>query len=203
MITAPIFPNSYVVFDFETSGLEPEWCQVIQMSALKVINGKSQPAFNRFVKCPKKLDKKITELTGITDERLAVEGIEAGLAWREFSEYIGNYALVGHNSINFDRLFLEAAIKSGKAQKVGVSRHIDTAMLYKAHKMGERQKYYESHFMFATRIGMIRAKGVYFKLTLCMQELGIDVTQFTAHQSDSDCEMTNLLYRKIAQLDQN
>lgn len=200
MITAPIYPNNYVVFDFETSGLDPVASQVIQMSALKVVNGLPSERFNRFVRARKKLDTKIVELTGITDEKLADEGVEPNEAWELFGKFIGKWALVGHNSI---RLFLEEAVKAKKLDKVGISRHIDTAMLYKAWKMGERQRYFESHFMFATRIGMTRAKGVYFKLTLCMEELNIDCTQFTAHQSDSDCEMTNLLYRKITRIDQS
>lgn len=201
MITAPLFPSQYVVFDFETSGLDENSCQVTQMSALRVVGGQRQMPFNLYLKCDKKLDPKVTELTGITDELLASQGVDHETAWKQFAEYIGGWALVGHNSINFDKKFLDVAFRHFGLKEPGVSRHIDTAMLYKAWKLGERQRFNESHFMFATRIGMIRAKGVYFKLTLAMQELGIDCTGFTAHRSDADVEMTNLLYRKITQLD--
>lgn len=201
MITAPLFPSQYVVFDFETSGLDENTCQVVQMSALRVVGGQRAVPLNLYVKCPKPLDAKITELTGITDQMLVEQGVDEESAWKQFAEYIGGWALVGHNSINFDKKFLDVAFTKHKLKAPGVSRHIDTAMLYKAWKLNERQRFNESHFMFATRIGMIRARGVYFKLTLAMQELGIDCTGLTAHRSDADVEMTNLLYRKITQLD--
>ena len=191
------FPqDNYVVFDFETTGFIPGEAHVIQMSALKV-KGDKITEFNEFVKVDYPVPEKITELTGITDAKLAESGQDEEDAWFLFNNFIENLPLVGHNSIAFDRLFLEEAAKRWRFDAPIASRYIDTAMMMKAKKLGETPKYYENHYRFCIRISEIRAKGVYYKLQLCCDELGLDTSHLTAHQSDSDYHMTNMLYRHI------
>lgn len=191
------FPSTnYVVYDFETTGLDPQTSEVIQLSALKITTGEPQ-RFNAFVNIGKPLPEKIVELTGITNELLEKEGFTANSAWDKFNTFTAGSILVGHNIINFDRLFLEKAFTEYGFKLPTRGHYIDTAMIYKALKIGESPKYYEDHFRFCQRVSEIRAAGVKFKLVLCCQELGIDISQFTAHRSDSDIEMTNLIYQKF------
>lgn len=193
------FPTSnYIVFDFETTGLNPAVDSVIQMSAIKIENGVKKESFNRFVKVSTPLPDKIVELTQITNEMLEKEGVLAEIAWKEFDAFIGpNFAMIGHNIVNFDVKFLVSHYDRFQIKIPMEHRYIDTAMLFKAKKLSEEQKYFERHFDFAMRIGQIKAYGIKFNLGLCCKELGIDVSMFQAHRADSDIEMTNLIYRKF------
>jgi DNA polymerase III alpha subunit (gram-positive type) len=191
------FPETnYVVYDFETTGLDPQTSEVIQLSALKITRGEPQ-RFNAFVKIGNPLPEKIVELTKITNELLEKEGVSKYDAWSEFRGFISGNVLVGHNVICFDRLFLEKAFTDYGFIIPHKAFYIDTAMIYKALKLGEAPKYYEDHFRFCQRVGEIRAAGIKFNLVQCCKDLGIDISQFTAHRSDSDIEMTNLIYRRL------
>ena len=72
--------DSMVVFDLETSGLNAEMDQIIEIAAIKVVsqNGRLQIAdeVDEMVALPfgQRLSTKITELTGITNEILRREG---------------------------------------------------------------------------------------------------------------------------------
>ena len=63
--------KDYVVFDLETTGLSPEKDTMIEIGALKVIQGKVADRFSEFINPHQKLTEQISELTGITDEMLA------------------------------------------------------------------------------------------------------------------------------------
>lgn len=41
----------------------------------------------------------------------------------------------------------------------------------------------------------MKVPGLKYKLTLCCQELGIDISEFEAHRADADVEMCHLLYK--------
>src|SRR5690242_2559618 len=100
-----VYPiQKYVVFDFETTGFVPSKNEVIQLSAIKFINGLKHN-FNAFVKVGFPLEKVTTDLTGITDEILNKEGKEKESAWKEFAAFIKDMPLIGHNSIAFDKGF--------------------------------------------------------------------------------------------------
>lgn len=96
--------RNYVVFDLETTGLSAITHEIIEIGALKVIDGEVVDNFEMPVKPAKKITKRITEITGITNEM--VEGkppIEDVLP--QFIEFIGKLPLVAHNA-EFDYGFL-------------------------------------------------------------------------------------------------
>lgn len=211
-----IYPTTnYIVFDFETTGLpDPvkgvQGLHVIQMSALKVKSDGTRQQFDRFVKVPVPVPQIVQDVTKITDEILAEQGIDEEQAWSEFWAFLENrLPLIGHNSISFDRLFLEAFYARYKFDIPGKAYHIDTGALFKAHmlkrpeyraqhKLAYAQKYHEDHFRWAQRIMDIRAYGLKWNLVQACKDLGIDTTQFQAHRSDQDCAMTELIYQKLA-----
>lgn len=97
-------PQSYVSIDIETTGLDPKYCEIIELGALRVENGNPIDRFNMLVKPSEPLDPFITELTGITDEMLANSpSIEKALPL--FLDFIGENVLIGHN-VNFDINFI-------------------------------------------------------------------------------------------------
>jgi DNA polymerase III alpha subunit (gram-positive type) len=196
-ITIQFPEKNYIVFDFETTGVDPDYSEVTEISAIKFIDGAKQPSFSCLIKTQNPIPQNVIDLTHITNEMLEKDGKDPEKTWKEFSIYIQDLPLIAHNGINFDRLFLENAFKKYELPIPSIYRHVDTAMMYKAKKLKEKQRWYESHFHFCKRVSEIRAFGVYFKLALCCQELGIDISKFTAHRAGSDIEMTNLVYQKL------
>lgn len=98
------FPSEYVVFDIETTGLDTNYDEIIEIGALKVKDEKIIDKFSYLIKPTRPIDEFITELTGITNEM--VENAPClGEVFPNFLKFIGDSILVGHN-INFDINFV-------------------------------------------------------------------------------------------------
>lgn len=96
--------KNYVVFDLETTGLSSSTHEITEIGAIKVIDGEVADKFEMLVKPTKKITKKITEITGITNEMVEDKPpIEEVLP--QFIEFIGKLPLVAHNA-DFDSGFL-------------------------------------------------------------------------------------------------
>lgn len=97
--------SSYIVLDTETTGLKPKEDEIIQLSMLKIKNGKVIDIFNEFYKPYKTIPERTTKLNGISDETVKEKShFEDSLG--EVISFIGDSPLVGHN-IGFDLSFLE------------------------------------------------------------------------------------------------
>jgi len=96
-----------VVFDFETTGLDSEIDQIIEIGALLVEGGKPVQEFSTLVKPTVELEDTITKITGITKSMLADKpAIEDVLP--EFLRFFDGSILVAHNA-EFDMGFLRKA----------------------------------------------------------------------------------------------
>lgn len=103
----PSVPDSYVVFDLETTGLSPKYAEIIEIGAVKTENGRVTGRFQTYVKPYGRIPKAITELTGITEEMTAgAPHIEDALP--KFLEFIGDGILFAHNA-PFDCRFIGTA----------------------------------------------------------------------------------------------
>ena len=99
--------KSYVSLDLETTGLNPRLDRIIEIGALRVENGEIADTFCTFVNPGRRLEERITDLTGIRDED--VEGapyIEEVLP--DLFRFLGDLPLLGH-SVRFDFSFLKKA----------------------------------------------------------------------------------------------
>ena len=100
------FDQQFVAFDLETTGLSSKTDRIIEIGAVRMENGREVERFQTFVHPGQKLDRKIVELTGITDEMLKdAPNIEQVLP--QFLEFVGDCVLVAHNS-EFDTGFIRA-----------------------------------------------------------------------------------------------
>ena len=98
------FPDSYVLLDTETTGLDPEYDRIIEFAGIKVKNNEIVDKFQTLIKPPYKIDSFITELTGITNEMLkSAPTLEE--VFPEIEEFIKNEIIIAHNA-NFDINFL-------------------------------------------------------------------------------------------------
>lgn len=91
--------KDYVVFDLETTGLSPDYNEIINIGGLLVQNGVVTQEFNTLVKPRKAIPQEIIQLTGITNE--AVQNAPSiNVALKSFLEAIGDDTVVlGHNPI--------------------------------------------------------------------------------------------------------
>ncbi len=102
--------NTFVVFDLETTGLNNNPAmgrmdKIIEIGAVKIVNGELAEKFSSFVACSERLSKEIIELTGITDvDLVGAPEIEQVIA--DFFKFADGAYLVGHN-IPFDYRFVE------------------------------------------------------------------------------------------------
>lgn len=99
------FPDTFVCFDIETTGLSPARDDIIEISALKTENNTVTDSFSQLIRISRPLPPFIRSLTGITDEMLAKNGksIESVLA--DFIDFTDGYILMGHN-VRFDMNFI-------------------------------------------------------------------------------------------------
>lgn len=98
------FPNEYVVFDLETTGLDPKNDSIIEIAAIKVQNDAVVDTFETLVNPEKPISRFISNLTGITDEMVAGAPPLAEVL-PAFLQFVGNFVVVGHN-VNFDVNFI-------------------------------------------------------------------------------------------------
>lgn len=99
--------DTYVSIDLETTGLNPKRDRIIEIGAIRVEQGQIVEEFSTFVDPGRKLEERITELTGIRDEDLA-DAPQLDEVFPKLLEFMGELPLLGH-SILFDYSFLKKA----------------------------------------------------------------------------------------------
>ena len=116
--------GTFIVFDLETTGLNPASEEITEIAAVRVVEGEIRDSFQTYVNPHKPIPAEITELTGISDETVA-DAPDLDKAVPEFLAWAGEgqYPLVAHNA-GFDMGFLRTA-----CQRLGIEREftsIDT-----------------------------------------------------------------------------
>ena len=101
------FDQEFVAFDLETTGLSSKNDQIIEIGAVVMRGNEEIKRFQSFVDPGRKLDSKIIELTGITNDML-VGAPRLEQVFPDFLEFIGDRILVAHNA-DFDTGFIRAA----------------------------------------------------------------------------------------------
>jgi len=97
--------EDYVVFDLETTGINQQTDDIIEISAIKVQGHEITEEFSTLVNPGRRIPKAATAVNGITDEMVAdAPDIEA--AMEAFLNFIGYAVLVGHNIHTFDTNFV-------------------------------------------------------------------------------------------------
>jgi DNA polymerase-3 subunit alpha (Gram-positive type) len=97
--------SEFVVFDIETTGLNPKYDDIIEIGAVKIANRQVIDSYSTFVCIDRKLPQKIIELTSITDEMLVGQPSITNVL-PEFEKFVGSAVLVAHNA-SFDLSFIK------------------------------------------------------------------------------------------------
>lgn len=99
------YTPDYVIFDLETTGISPNYDEVIEISALKVKGGKVVDEFNTLVNPGRKIPFGATKVNGITNAMVA-EAPAFSHVLAEFLDFAEGLVLVGHNIARFDMKFI-------------------------------------------------------------------------------------------------
>lgn len=160
----------YTVIDIETTGLDPNFDEIIEVSAIRVRSHETVDTFSTLVKPTNEIDEFITELTGITNEMLESAPPIASVL-PDFMLFLGSDILIGHN-VNFDINFL-----------------YDEALYLQLSPL-------RNDFVDTMRLGRKLFPNMpNHKLATMAKELHIK--QVTAHRALADCETTKAIYSAI------
>ncbi len=146
----PLHNNTnYVVIDIETTGLGS--ANIIELGAIRIEEGVIADKFSVLVKCDEAIPKEIRELTGITDEMLMEQGVEAREAIEAFKEFCGDSDIVGYN-VRFDMDLIQAELMKNGLPPM-MNRTIDALRMARnavkglgRYKLEEVAKYFQIEY---------------------------------------------------------
>ncbi len=169
-----LYVKDYVVFDLETTGLNPAKDAIIEISGIKVKNSQPVEEFSTLVNPGMPIPPAATRVNGITDGM--VDGApDLREALGNFLDFIGTEILVGHNIHTFDTNFLCDGAKKELDKEVK-NDYIDTLYMARSCLPGL------SHY----------------KLTDVSAYFGISTEG--AHRALCDCNMNRQCYEKLGVL---
>ncbi|GIP21465.1 PolC-type DNA polymerase III [Paenibacillus sp. J22TS3] len=100
---------TYIVFDIETTGLSVTQNNIIEIAAVKMVEGKEIGRYATFVNPHERIPYNIQQLTNINDE-MVKDAPDVEPVLKEFIEFAGDGVLVAHNA-RFDVGFVNAKLK--------------------------------------------------------------------------------------------
>lgn len=125
------FVDSYTVLDFETTGLDPVNDEIIEVGAVKFLNGQAVEQFGTLVKPKKPISSRITKINGISNSMVSKSpSIETVVP--ELIKFIGDDVIVAHNA-SFDMKFLINVISRLKLNHHVSNAVADTLQLSRKH----------------------------------------------------------------------
>ena len=166
-----VLQNKFVVFDVETTGLDPESCEIIEIGACKIENGIIKEKFQTLIKPKQEISYLITDITGITNDM--VEDAPSGEdVVRDFYNFTRGCIMVGHN-VGFDIKFIK---KAGEKVGLDFDNEIEDTMTLAREK--------------------IRVPN--YKLKTIVKTLGLELVN--AHRAFNDAYATAQVYLKLSEL---
>ena len=170
-----LLDNTYVVFDFETTGFNAGGGDtIIEIGAVKIHNGEVIDKFDELINPGHKLSPKIVEVTNITDEMLVDKDTEEN-AIKRFIEWYGDLPMVAHNA-KFDTSFLE--------------------MCYKKYNLGE----YTNTVIDTLELSRILDNNyARHNLTALVKRYDVPWDEDAHHRADYDALGTALVFHKMMQ----
>jgi len=106
-VTEPV--DEYIVFDLETTGLSPEYDEIIEFSGFHIKDGYVIDEYSTLIKPLNPIDSFISELTGITNEMLECKPMLVDVIQPIYS-FLDQHVLIGHN-VHFDLNFIYDAVE--------------------------------------------------------------------------------------------
>lgn len=93
--------KSFVVFDFETTGLDVQHCMVVQLGSYKIVDGKIVETFNTLINPRCHIPEATSAIHGIYDNDV-LNAPEFKEVLPDFFKFTRGATLVGHNACGYD-----------------------------------------------------------------------------------------------------
>lgn len=171
-----IMNNKFVVFDLETTGLDFETSEIIEIGAVKIENGEIKERFLSFAKPKFPIPLEAQKINNITNEMVEfAPKIEDVII--DFYNWSKDCIISGYNIVGFDMKFLTKV-----ASKIGIkfeNEIIDTMIVVRQSKL----------------------RTTNYKLTTVAKTLGIDLTD--AHRAYNDAHATAKVLMELHKLKKN
>lgn len=190
--------RSYLVFDFETTGLDPETDRIIQVGLCSVSDGAVVDRSSWLVKQNVEVPQEATRIHGISTDEIKANGIPPHDSIRRVLAAMGRApTCIGHNIHRFDVPFLLAESHRLGASVPDCEHFIDTAAIFKGRKLAMPQKPTESPRAYADRVFSVRAPGLRYSIPTCLAELDIDAGTARLHDASHDAYVTHLIFQNL------
>jgi CRISPR-associated protein Cas2 len=167
--------NDLVFLDIETTGLNADEDQIIEIGARRVFGSEPKVVdFHRLIRIDRQIPDIVRNLTKITDEMLN-SGSELETVIKDFQKFIQDAVLVGYN-ISFDIKFLNKAFEKFS---LGTIHNKTKDLMFEA----KRRKVFQLNYKFGTTL----------------KTYGID--QQVLHRALQDAKLVQLLYYQMFHVD--
>ena len=161
------YVRDYVLYDLETTGISSLYDEVIEISAVKVRNGKIVDEFSELVNPGRPIPYAASSVNNISDKMVEnARSFEKVLP--EFLAFAGDDVLAGHNIAGFDMKFLYRDCEKYFGQTL-TNDYIDTLAIaklcfpeWKHRKLSDLAEHYG-----------ISTKGAHRALADCYDELAV------------------------------
>lgn len=198
------YPDSYIVWDLETTGFDGLKNHIVEIGMFKVDNGEVSETKRWVLNHSIEIPEEITNINGMTKAIIDAEGMDPKVALEEFLGYVrDSRANITHNGVKFDIIFFCNQLKfvlgyedemvkkiQGHLQRTA----IDTAMMFKGNMHQIPRMWNENFHQYANRVGEQILRGK-FNLGVCCDELGVDKSKVTQHRALGDVELTHEIYK--------
>ena len=163
--------NDFVIIDIETTGLSVENDEILEIGAIRIVNGKTVEEYERLIAVKTEIAQNISELTGITQEQVKENGKPINEALPSFMDFVKGSEVAGYN-VNFDHDFLLAEC-SRQGIDITKIKFTDVMTIVKSKLKGMRS----------------------YNLESVAKRLGITTKQ--QHRALSDCYLLYQVYCKL------
>lgn len=104
--------EAFVVYDLETTGLDPDYDEFIQIAAMRFTAGCLCPAetFASYARPRRRISAFIESYTGVTNRHVEHANRPEDVLC-EFADWAGDATLIAHNGLRFDSKFLAATCR--------------------------------------------------------------------------------------------
>ena len=171
--------DAFVVFDIETTGFNPQRNNIIEIGAVKVIEGKITDRFSTFVNPREPIPYRITQLTSITDAMVEDAPFITEVL-PKFLDFCEGCTLVAHNA-GFDTGFIRQ-----KAADLAIETDftvVDTVAMARA-QLPELGKFKLDHVAKALKVSLENhhravddaecTAHIFIKLVAMLKDMGIE-----------------------------
>ena len=119
--------EAYVVLDLETTDRDPETCDIVEVAAVRVRNGKVTDELESLIKPEKNIHPAAQAVHGISSDQLT-DKPSIREFWPELRAFIGDDIIIAHNGYNFDFPILDRFARIFDGSKLANVR-FDTLVL--------------------------------------------------------------------------